>query len=80
VSQPPRPLKASYCAAVIDSTRTDLRRQSTDQLPARANGQGRSGKHGKYLPSDQVLEELVRIGPDLSTLADDLRNRLSESD
>jgi hypothetical protein len=65
---------------VIDSTRSDLRRQSTEPPPARQGLPGRAGKRGKYLPSTQVVEELVRFGPDLTTIADELRSRLSESD
>jgi hypothetical protein len=33
-----------------------------------------------YLPSAQVLAELACLGPDLSRLAADLRDRLSEAD
>ena len=69
-----------YCAAMIDSTRTDLGRQSADQLPARADRQGRAGKRASYRPSAQVVEELGRLGPDLSTIAAELRTRLTESD
>jgi hypothetical protein len=65
---------------VIDSTRADLRRQGTEQPPARPVLPGRAGKRGKYLPSAQVVEELVSLGPDLSTIAAELRNRLTESD
>jgi hypothetical protein len=32
----------------------------------------------RYLPSEQVLKELVGLGPDLGKLADELRNRLSD--
>jgi hypothetical protein len=60
---------------VIDSTRPDLRTQSTEQLPARP---GRPARRAGYLPSAQVIEELG--GLDLTTIADDLRIRLTESD
>ena len=63
----------------MDSTRPDLRWQGPEQLPARPVWPGRPGKRGKYLPSDQVVEELVRLGPDLSTIAAELRSRLSET-
>jgi hypothetical protein len=69
-----------YCAAVIDSTHPDLRRQGTEQLPARPGRPGRPAKRGTYLPSAQVVEELVSLGPDLSTIADELRSRLTEED
>jgi len=32
----------------------------------------------RYLPSEQVLKDLVSLGPDLGKLADELRNRLSD--
>jgi hypothetical protein len=57
---------------VTDSTRTDLRRTTTDKP------QGGVGKRGKYLPSAQVVEELSRLGSGLSTLAEELRSCLSE--
>jgi hypothetical protein len=57
---------------VTDSTQADLRRKTTEKPP------GRVGKRGSYLPSAQVVEELARLGPDLSTLAEELRSRLSE--
>jgi hypothetical protein len=81
VSGLPRALLHRYCAAVIDSTRPELRRQNTEPPPpARPGLPGRSGKRGKYLPSAQVVEELVSLGPDLTTIVDDLRSRLSELD
>jgi hypothetical protein len=73
-------LPLGYCAAVIDSTRPDLRSQGTEQPPARPGLPGRAGKRGTYLPSAQVVEELGRLGPDLTTIVDDLRSRLSELD
>jgi hypothetical protein len=63
---------------MIDSTRPDLRRQGSEELAARAPRHDRPGKRAKYLPSPQVIEELGQLGPDLSTIADDLRSRLSE--
>jgi hypothetical protein len=45
----------------------------TKEKPARG-----IGKRGSYLPSAQVLEELAALGPSLSTLADELRTRLSD--
>jgi hypothetical protein len=78
VGQPRMPLPR-YCAAVIDSTRPDLCIQGTEQLPARTSQPSRPGKRGKYLPSAQAVEELVRLGPDLSTIAEELRSRLSET-
>jgi hypothetical protein len=71
---------AGYCAAVTDSTRPDQGRQGAEQALAKRAGQGRLGKRGTYLPSAQVLEEMVRLGPDLSTIAAELRSRLTESD
>jgi hypothetical protein len=62
---------------MIDSTGPDLRTQGTEQLPARP---ARLVRRAGYLPSDQVIEELVRLGPDLSTLAEELRSRLTEPD
>jgi len=41
---------------------------------------GRPGKRRTYLPSAQVVEELVSLGPDLTTIVDDLRSRLVELD
>jgi hypothetical protein len=32
----------------------------------------------RYLPSEQVVKELASLGTDLSTLADELRSRLSD--
>ncbi|HUB41283.1 MAG TPA: hypothetical protein VMA72_20765 [Streptosporangiaceae bacterium] len=60
---------------MTDLTRIDLARQGAEQPPTR---RGRQGRPAKYLPSSQVLEELVRLGPDLSAIADELRSRLSE--
>jgi hypothetical protein len=66
-----------YCAAVIDSTRPDRHTQGTEQLAARVPRHDRAGKRARYLPSTQVIEELGRLGPDLSTIADDLRESLT---
>jgi hypothetical protein len=59
-----------YCASVTDSI--PLQRRATEEPPRRV------GKRGTYLPSAQVVPELARLGPDLSTLAEELRARLSE--
>jgi hypothetical protein len=54
----------------------------TDSIPlnrqAKEQPQRGIGKRGSYLPSAQVLEELAVLGPSLSTLAEELRTRLSE--
>ena len=39
---------------------------------------GSARRRRRYLPSEQVIKELVNLGPDLGTLADELRNRLSD--
>jgi hypothetical protein len=39
---------------------------------------GSASKRTQYLPSEQVVKELVSLGPDLSKLANELRNRLSD--
>jgi len=57
-------------AAVTDST--PLHGPATEKPPRPI------GRRGSYLPSAQVLEELARLGPGLSTLAEELRTRLSE--
>jgi hypothetical protein len=47
----------------------------------RDNPGDRSGgtrRRPRYLPSEQVLKELGSLGTDLSTLADELRSRLSD--
>jgi hypothetical protein len=64
---------------MIDSTPSELRREA-DQPPARRGLPGRPGKRRKYLPSAQVVEELASLGPDLTTIVDDLRSRLVELD
>jgi hypothetical protein len=51
--------------------------QGTEQLAARVPRHDRPGKRATYLPSAQVIEELGRLGPDLSTIANDLRNSLT---
>ena len=65
---------------MIDSTHPDLCREGSEQPPARRGLPGRPGKRRKYLPSAQVVEELVSLGPDLTTIVDDLRSRLVELD
>jgi hypothetical protein len=65
---------------VTDTAGTDLRRQGSEQPLARPSRADRSGPRGRYLPSAQVVEELVRLGPELSTIADELRSRLTEPD
>jgi hypothetical protein len=46
--------------------------------PAPENPPRRVGTRGTYRPSAQVVAELARLGPDLSTLAEELRAYLSE--
>ncbi|HUA42651.1 MAG TPA: hypothetical protein VMA32_13840 [Streptosporangiaceae bacterium] len=54
----------------------------TDSIPVRRPTTQHSrdgvGARGSYLPSAQVLDELARLGPDLTTLAEELRTCLSE--
>jgi len=48
----------------------------------RDNPGGRSGgtrRRKQYLPSEQVVKELASLGPDLAKLAEELRQRLSDS-
>jgi hypothetical protein len=59
-------------SAVTDSTWLDMRRDNSGERPAG----GRRRK--QYLPSAQVVQELASLGPDLSKLADELRQRLSD--
>ena len=63
-----RKVSSRSCAAVTDSI--PVRRPTTEPRGV--------GKRGSYLPSEQVLEELARLGPDLRMLADELHTRLSE--
>jgi hypothetical protein len=70
---------AGYCAAMTDSTRTDVP-WPADQPTARPSLHTRPGKRARYLPSAQVVEELGRLGADLTTIADELRSRLTELD
>ena len=65
---------------MIDSTPADLHREGSEQPPARRGLPGRPGRRRKYLPSAQVVEELASLGPDLTTIVDDLRSRLVELD
>ncbi len=60
-------------AAVTDSTWPDLTRDSSGERP------GGARRRKQYLPSAQVVQELASLGPDLATLAEELRNRLSDS-
>ena len=61
-----------YCAGVIESAKKDLR------LPVIESRTGRPRQRRTYLPSEQVVEELAAI-PDLSRLAAELRDRLTET-
>jgi len=65
---------------MIDSTRPDLRWQSTEPPAGQPGLPRRPGKRGTYLPSAQVVDELGRLGPELATIVDDLRNRIDELD
>lgn len=56
---------------MTDSTRTS-------QKPTRKPLHGAGGP-GRYLPSEQVVEELASLGPNLESLADELRRCLSDS-
>jgi len=58
--------------AVTDLSSLDVRRDNSGD---RAMG---ARRRTRYLPSEQVLKELVSLGTDLSTLADELRSRLSD--
>jgi hypothetical protein len=60
-------------SAVTDSTWPDLR---SDELAERS---GRPRRRKQYRPSEQVVKELASLGPDLSTLAEELRARLSDA-
>jgi hypothetical protein len=46
--------------------------------PDERSGDGQQRRRGHYLPSAQVLAELAVLGPDLSRLAADLREKLSD--
>ncbi len=61
-----------YCAGVTDPKTTEPRRP----VPDKAVRAGR--RRARYLPSAQVVEELAAV-PDLSTLAEELRVRLTET-
>jgi hypothetical protein len=60
-------------SAVTDSTWLELRRDDSGEQPAGAP------RRKQYLPSDKVVQELVSLGPDLSKVAEELRNRLSDT-
>jgi hypothetical protein len=49
-----------------------MRRDNSGERP------GGRRRRPRYLPSEQVVKELASLGPDLSTLADELRSRLSD--
>jgi hypothetical protein len=66
-----RKVCSHYCAAVTDST--PLRPSPPAEKSPRS-----VGRRGSYLPSAEVLDELARLGPGLSTLAEELRTCLSE--
>jgi hypothetical protein len=58
-------------ARVTEPSLPDMRTESP------LTRRGRRAKRDRYLPSAQVLQELAILGPDLGTLAEDLRDRLS---
>lgn len=60
-------------AAVTDSSLPGLRTHGADER----SSDGRQRRRARYLPSAQVLDELATLGPALTRLADDLRDRLS---
>jgi hypothetical protein len=60
-------------SGVTDSTWPETRRDS----PGERRGGPR--RHTQYMPSAQVVQELASLGPDLSKLAEELRQRLSDS-
>jgi hypothetical protein len=49
-----------------------MRHDNSGERPAGAR------RRKQYLPSAQVVQELASLGPDLSTLAEELRQRLSD--
>jgi hypothetical protein len=59
-------------AAVTNSSRLDIGTETSAEQRGERNRRRRT-----YLPSAQVLSELVSLGPDLSMLAADLHERLS---
>jgi hypothetical protein len=71
-------MPAGYCAAVTDPIRADPGGQAAEQLPAGPLRQNLSGRRERCLPSAHVIEELVRVVPDLNTIAEELRIRLTE--
>ncbi|HSR87246.1 MAG TPA: hypothetical protein VLM11_23950 [Streptosporangiaceae bacterium] len=56
---------------MTDQDRLDLTRDNTGDRSA-------AGRRRQYLPSAQVVHELASVG-DLSKLADELRQRLTDS-
>lgn len=58
-------------AAVTDVTPT---REQVARQPLH-----RAGRPARYLPSAQVMAEIASLGPDLGSLAEELRRCLSES-
>jgi hypothetical protein len=50
-----------------------MRHDNSGERPAGAR------RRKQYLPSAQVVQELASLGPDLSTLAEELRQRLSDA-
>ena len=59
---------------VTDTSLPDMRTHGLDER----SGDGRQRRNGHYLPSAQVLAELAVLGPDLTRLAVDLLDRLSD--
>jgi hypothetical protein len=57
---------------VTDASWLDRRRDNT------GDRSGSARRRKRYLPSEQVVNELVSLVPDLSNLADELRNRLTD--
>jgi hypothetical protein len=60
-------------SAVTDSTWLDLRRDDSGERPAGAR------RRQQYRPSDKVVQELVSLGPGLSKVAEELRDRLTDT-
>ena len=60
-------------SAVTDATWPDLSSDCADDPPRRGR------KRKQYLPSAQVVKELASLGPDLSKLAEELRNCLTDA-
>ena len=60
-------------SAVTDATWPDLSSDCAEERPRRVR------KRKQYLPSAQVVRELASLGPDLSKVAEELRNCLSDA-